>query len=217
MLLVDEHALFRQGMACLLASSEGVRVVGQAENEEGALALARAERPDVVVTEANPPLERAKKYLLRVLGSSPEPKVIVCTAAEEARYARELLGSGASACLDKGASAEQLLAAIRDVLAPARGAHATFAVPPKGSLLGEAGEASSGVLSRRELEVLILAARGFPNRRIAATLHLSLSTVKRHLATAYRKMGVSSRTEATRKALAGGLIAPEDITRSAEA
>jgi DNA-binding NarL/FixJ family response regulator len=79
-------------------------------------------------------------------------------------------------------------------------------------MLEEAERGSRGVLSARELEILLLAARGLSNRQISENLHLAEATVRRHLANTYAKMGVSSRSEATRKALQEDWITVSDVT-----
>jgi ATP/maltotriose-dependent transcriptional regulator MalT len=80
------------------------------------------------------------------------------------------------------------------------------------SMLEGTEEGAEGVLSARELEILLLAARGLSNERIASSLHLAEATVKRHLANVYQKMGVSSRNEATREALLKQWITVEEVT-----
>ena len=80
-------------------------------------------------------------------------------------------------------------------------------------MLEKTAQGSDGSISARELEILLLAARGLSNRQIATTLTISEATVKRHLANLYSKMGVGSRSEATRKALSEGWITARDMTR----
>ena len=207
-LLSDDHAMFRQGLAGILASHGGMEVVAEVPNDEGAPRLARELRPDVVIAEVRTPVERAKETL-HAMRSFPEPpRVVVCTAIESPRYARELAGA-ASAYLLKRDPVEHLVAAVRAaVLDPGVGDAAARMPRP---LPEESGEGTGGVLSARELEVLLLAARGLPNGRVASSLHLAPSTVKRHLANVYSKMGVNSRGQASREALVRGWIAIEEI------
>jgi DNA-binding NarL/FixJ family response regulator len=84
------------------------------------------------------------------------------------------------------------------------------------SALTDSDEGSSGVLSARQLEILLLASRGLSNRQISARLHITESTVKRHLAATYKKMEVNSRGEAARKALQEEWITIEDVTEGSE-
>ncbi len=111
-LLADDHTLFRQGLAELLASYGGMEVVGETNNDRGAIELARKKKPDVVIMQVQMPPEKVKRALdpMRVL--SPAPKVVV-TVFEDPRMMRELLKLGASAYVLKGAYSHQLIGAVR--------------------------------------------------------------------------------------------------------
>jgi DNA-binding NarL/FixJ family response regulator len=158
------------------------------------------------------PFERAKESLGRMRALPHPPKVIVVTMFEEPHYVRSLLELGVSAYLVKTSSSEHLVAAVRAAVLDPRAKNAVVGMPP--AMLEESRDGVDGVLSARELEVLLLAARGLSNRQIAASTHLSEATVKRHLANIYQKMGVSSRTEASREALTREWITIEEITHS---
>jgi DNA-binding NarL/FixJ family response regulator len=206
-LLADDHTMFRQGLAGILAAYGGMEVVAEVPNDEDALALARELRPDAVVMQVQMPFGRAKETL-RQMRSFPEPpKVVIVTMLESPRYVREL--SGVSAYLLKTASADHLVAAVRAAVLDPDGGDAVVGMPR--SLLEEGGEGAEGVLSAREMEVLLLASRGLSNRRIASLLHIADATVKRHLANVYEKMGVRSRGEAAREALMRDWITIEEI------
>jgi DNA-binding NarL/FixJ family response regulator len=102
-----------------LATYGVIEVVAEANNDEGAVARAREHKPDVVVMQAQLPLERAKEFLDQMRNVSPPPKVVICTMFEDPRYVREYLRLGVSAYLVKSASVEQLIAAVRvSVLEP---------------------------------------------------------------------------------------------------
>jgi DNA-binding NarL/FixJ family response regulator len=209
-LLADDHTLFRRGLARLLASHEGLEIIAQVPNDQEALRLAQQEKPDVVVMQVQMPFERAKESLLKMRHISPAPKVVIVTMFEEPRYVRELMELGASAYLLKSASVEHLTGAVRAAVFDPKGHHVVVSMP-RGMLEG-VEEGSRGVLTAREMEILVLVARGLSNRQIASALRLSEDTVKRHLANAYPKMGVVSRGEAVRKALFEHWITIEDIT-----
>ncbi len=213
-LLADDHTMFREGLANVLATYGGIEVVAETTNDEGAVALAREHKPDVVVMQAQLPLERAKEALDQMRGISPPPKVVICTMFEDPRYVREFLKLGVSAYLVKSASVEQLIAAVRvSVLDP--GSKNVVVGMPRG-MLEEAEDGAEGALSARELEILLLAARGLSNRQIASSLHIAEATIKRHLANTYEKMGVGSRGEAARMALTEGWITIEQVTMEDE-
>ena len=209
-LLADDHTMFREGLAAVLTAYGGMEVVGQTTNDEGAVALARQEKPEVVVMQVQVPMERAKESLRRMREISPPPKIVIVTMFEDPRYVRELMDMGASAYVVKSASAEHLVGAIRAAVLDPKGENVVMAMPR--TMLEEAEGGSQGVLSGREMEVLLLVARGLSNRRIASSLHLSEATVKRHLANVYPKMGVGSRGEAIRKALSEEWITIQDVT-----
>jgi DNA-binding NarL/FixJ family response regulator len=198
-LLADDHTLFRQGLARLLASYGGLEIIAEVPNDQQALRLAQEENPDVVVMEVQMPFERSKESLLKMSRISPSPKVVLVTMFEEPRYVRELMNLGASAYLLKSVSVEHLTGAVRAAVFDPKGQHVVVGMPQE--MIEEAEEGSGGVLSVREMEILILVARGLSNRQIASALTVTETTVKRHLANVYPKMGVASRGEAVRKAL----------------
>jgi DNA-binding NarL/FixJ family response regulator len=210
-LLADDHAMFRQGLAGILASYGGVEVLGEVPNDSEALRLAGELEPDVVIMQVQMPFERAKKSLERMRALPHPPKVIVVTMFEEPHYVRSLMELGASAYLVKTSSSEHLVAAVRAAVFDPRAKNAVVGMPT--AILEVSTDGVEGVLSARELELLLLAARGLSNRQIAASVHLAEGTVKRHLANIYQKMGVSSRGEAAREALLRDWITVEEVTK----
>ena len=213
LLLADDHTMFRQGLAGVLASYGGMEVVAEVPNDAEALRLVRELVPDVVIMQVQMPFERAKRSLRRMRSASPPPKVVVVTMFEEPRYVRGLMELGASAYLVKSSSAEHLVAAVRAAVLDPKGENVVVGMPR--SMLEGTGE-GEGVLSGRELEVLVLAARGLSNRGISRALHLSEATVKRHLSNIYPKIDVASRGEAARKALHENWITIGEITEEDE-
>jgi DNA-binding NarL/FixJ family response regulator len=210
-LLADNHTMFRQGIASVLAGYASIEVVGQTDNDEGAVELARLTKPDVVLMQVQMPIPRAKENLRRMREvSDPAPKVVIVTMIEDPREVRELMELGASAYIVKSASTGHLVAAVRASILDPKSKDAVVGMPR--ALLEEAEGGSEGVLSARELEILLLAARGLSNRQIATRAHLAEGTVKRHLTNTYHKMGVGSRSEATRMALYEEWITIHDVT-----
>ncbi len=214
MLLADDHAMFREGMSEMLTTDEDIEVVGEAENGQEAVELVRKLKPDVVILDIEMPVMGAQAALTRMLRISPLPKVIIVTVFADPRLVRELLGRGASAYLSKSASRQDLITTVHSV---ARGQYEDNVIlsVPRGALdvaeNNAAGDESSP-LSRREMEVLISVARGMNNKQVAEKLHLSVTTVKRHLSNIYEKLKVTSRGEATRKAISEGWISSWDVT-----
>jgi len=210
-LLADDHTMFREGLARMLASYGGMEVIGETTNDEGAVELAREERPDVVIMQVQMPFEKARESLRRMRELSPPPKVVIVTMFEDPGYVRELTSLGVSAYLVKSASVDHLLGAIRAAVFDPKGENVVVGMPR--AMLEEAKGGSEGVLSARELEILLLVSRGMSNRQIADTLQIEEATVKRHLANTYQKMEVGSRGEATRKALYEEWITICDVTQ----
>lgn len=210
-LLADDHALVREGMAEILSLSEDIEVVGHAANGSEAVARAREKKPDVVILDVDMPIMGAQGALRHLLAITPQPKVIIVTVFAEQRLIRELLGLGASAYLVKNASMRNLLDTVHSVAHSEPRDDAIVSVP-RVALEKERERSSECYLSRRQLEILRLAASGMSNKEAAEELHIAETTVKRHLADTYKKLGVGSRSEAARKALTEGWISSSDIS-----
>ena len=213
--LADDHTMFRQGLKEMLATYGGIEVVGEAENGAEAVKLAREVRPDVVILDVEMPVMGAEEAMDQLLRFSPPPRVVIVTMHDDPRLVRELFGRGASAYLVKSASLKELIAAVRTAAeAPATSSHDenVVMVVPREAFERAERATEEGGLSARELEILLLVARGLSNRQIALSLRVAEATVKRHLANLYPKMGVGSRGEATRKALSEGWISARDVT-----
>jgi DNA-binding NarL/FixJ family response regulator len=213
-LLADDHTMFREGLAGILASYGGMEVVAEVPNDGEALKLSRELSPDVVIMQVQMPFERAIETLKAMRSFPDPPKVVIVTMFESPRYVRALTGVGASAYLLKTSSSEHLVAAVRAAVLDPASENAVVGMPR--SMLEGAEEGVDSVLSARELEILLLAARGLSNHQIASSLHLAEATVKRHLANVYLKMGVGSRGEAARGALMREWITIEDVTAEDE-
>src|SRR4051812_25725670 len=212
--LADDRTLFGQGLAGLLASYGGIELLGQAQNDQEAIALAREHNPNVVIMQVQLPLERAKKALKQIREVSPPPRVVLVAMFDDPSYVEEFLKMGVSAYLLKSASIEQLIGAIRAAAFDPTGENMIVGIPRE--TLRQAEDGSGGVLSAREMEILLLAARGLSNRQIASCIGFSESTVKRHLSNAYEKMNVHSRGAATRKALSENWITIREVIQNEE-
>jgi DNA-binding NarL/FixJ family response regulator len=204
-LLADDHAMFRQGVSEMLSTDGEIEVVGEAENGQEAVALARRLEPDVVLLDVEMPGMGAKEAMEIMLGNSPSPRVIIVTMHDDPGLVRELIGLGASAYLVKSATIEELHTAVHTA---ASSTARDVIIRPETLENPAAADGISG----RELEVLLMVARGMSNQQIAISLHLSEATIKRHLANIYPRIGVSSRGEAVRMALSKEWIRPRDIT-----
>jgi DNA-binding NarL/FixJ family response regulator len=213
-LLADDHTMFREGLARILASYGGMEVVAEVPNDDEALKMARELSPDVVIMQVQMPFESALQTLQAMRSFPDPPKVVIVTMFESPRYVRGLTGVGASAYLVKTSSSEHLVATVRAAALDPASENAVVGMPRQ--MLKGTEEGVESVLSARELEILLLAARALSNYQIATSLNLSEATVKRHLANIYPKMGVASRGEAAKEALLREWITIEELTAEDE-
>jgi len=209
-LLADDHALVREGMSEILSLQDDIEVVAQAGDGREAVSLAKQTRPDVAILDIEMPVMGAQAALRRLRELSSPPKAIIVTVFADPRLVRELLGLGASAFLAKSASSEDLIATVRSVARDRSGDNVIVSVSREHF---DAEGPAESPLSRREAEALRLAARGAGNKEISEMLHLSETTVKRHLSNVYDKLGVKTRGEAVSRAVSEGWISSWDIAR----
>ncbi|WP_043676137.1 response regulator transcription factor [Clavibacter michiganensis] len=207
--VVDDHPVVRAGLAALLASADDLEVVGQAADGEAAVALARAERPDVVLMDLRMPVLDGVGATARLREEAPDVRVLVLTTYETDASILTAIEAGASGYLLKAAPEEEILAGVRAVargdvaLAPAIAAALVRQVARPAA---DPPPAPTPTLSPRETEVLALVAAGRTNARIALELHVTPATVKTHLLHVFEKLGVSDRTRAVTLAMELGLL-----------
>jgi two-component system, NarL family, response regulator LiaR len=206
-ILVDDHDLFRRGLRELL-EEQGIAVVGEADDGEEGIRLARHASPDVVVLDLNMPRMDGVTATRRLRDAVPSAQVLVLTVSEDDEAAVRALLAGASGYLVKDASIAEIAAAVR-----AAAAGEVPLSPRIGSgvveRLRSSGGAESGrhdELSERELEVLGLIAEGRDNSEIAATLVISPQTVKAHVSSILAKLGLENRVQAAVYAVRNGLV-----------
>jgi DNA-binding NarL/FixJ family response regulator len=208
--LADDHTMFRQGLEAILASEEGIEVVGTSSTGGEATDQVRMTKPDVIVTQLDMQPKSAEEIIEGLREASPDSRIVVLTLWDNLRYVQAVAKMAIDAMMHKSSLAEGLLATIGAVSRNPDGGNAVISMPR--GLLQRLGDDPAGGLSERELEVLVLAARGLSNRFIAKELHISEATVKRHLANVYEKIGVRSRNEAVRTALVEQWIGLHEIT-----
>ena len=208
--LADDHTMFREGLQAILSSREGMEVVGSSSTGEEAAEQVRKTRPDVIVTQLDMQPKGAEEIIEGLRGASPGSRIVVLTLWDNLRYVQAVSKMAIDAMMHKSSSAEELIATLGAVSGDPDGGNAVISIPR--ALLQRLGDEPAGVLSERELEVVVLAARGLSNRLIGEELHISEATVKRHLANVYEKVGVRSRNEAVRVALVEQWIGIHDIT-----
>jgi two-component system, NarL family, response regulator LiaR len=209
-LLVDDHDLFRTGLANLLEQQELV-VAGQATTGADAVRLTRELEPDVVVMDLNMPGMTGIEATRRIAGASPPAHVLVLTISDRDEDVVAAIVAGACGYLLKDASVEELVrgieaAAIGEVLLSPHIAAKVFRHVRANGASPKAAETLHGDLSERELEVLCLAALGHDNAEIARRLHISPKTVKNHISNILMKLHLENRIQAAVYAVRAGLV-----------
>lgn len=204
LLLVEDHALVREGTREIIERDPLLRVLGEAEDGPTALALVDELQPDMVLVDLDLPILNGIEVIRRIRSKPDGPLAIVLSAYDDEDYVMAALSAGATGYLLKTAHADELISAIH---AAARGE--TVLQGSVGRTLIARAQAPGGqhdVLTERELEVLRLAAHGARTKQIAAQLMVSSRTVEGHLTSIFNKLGVSGRTEAIMYAAARGWI-----------
>lgn len=191
--VVDDHPLFRDGLAGLLATVPDVDVVAAVGEGEAAVRQVLALRPDVVLMDLNLPGVPGLEATRRIAAQAPECAVLVLTMVDDDDSVLAALRVGARGYLLKGAVQEEVLAGIRTVAAGG----AVFGPGVAGRVLGgRESELPGARLTEREAEVLSLVAAGRSNAEIARELGVSLKTVQNHVSNVLAKMQVRDRTQA---------------------
>ena len=204
-LLVDDHAIARNGVRLMLSSAIDINVTGEAGNAQDALQLVRHEDFDVAVVDITMPGKNGLDLLKSLRIEKPKLAVLILSTYSEEIYAVRALKLGAAGYLTKDTSSADLITAVRK--AASGGKYVGPALMEKlASMIGGAGLSTHEALSNRELEVLKLIAAGESLVRIAETLHLSPNTVTTYRTRILEKMGMASNAELTRYALENGLI-----------
>ncbi len=207
-LLVDDHAIVRQGVRSVLTNHPDIQIVGEAENAATLFATLGSSQPDVVLLDVRMPGQNGIEITQRVKREHPEIKVIVLSTYDDDEFLLGALRAGAEGYLLKSASAEVLASSIRQVAAGERLLSPTLV----GKLMREFQEmakeqarADSG-LTDQELAVVKMIAAGATNKEIAEKLYWSEVTVKRKVQDILEKMGVANRAQAVAEAAKRGWL-----------
>jgi NarL family two-component system response regulator LiaR len=203
-LVVDDHAMVRLGLATLIKSFEDLQFVGEAENGKAAVQRCEEVHPDVILMDMVMP-EMDGAVATRVIRQRfPQVEVIALTSFKTADLVKNALEAGAIGYLLKDVSADELVAAIH----LAHAGRATLSPEVAQTLVDTAQGLLSHApsLTEREMEVLTLMVEGLNNTQIAGKLTVSPSTIKSHVSNILSKLGVASRTEAVTLALRNGII-----------
>src|SRR5439155_17095484 len=216
LLLVDDHALFREGLVGLFAYQDDFKVVGEASDAESALAQVAVLRPDIVLMDIDMPGEDGISTTRRLKSEFPDVTVVMLTVHDATDKLLEAIKAGAQGYLVKNIRSTELLDQLRGLkrgeAAITRRMAARILEEFQRGQAAPVREESASDLTARELEVLELVADRLSNKEIAARLVISEHTVKNHLKNILSKLHLRSRREAADYGLARGLFRPSEPT-----
>lgn len=204
--IADDHELIREGVKKIIRSCADVRIVGEAPDLAGTIALVEQHAPDVVVLDISLPGHDGLEGLAELRRRFPDQKVVMLSMYAEERFAVNALRAGAAGYVTKSMAADELVRAVRQVVAGetyigprlaeqmARQALDPQALPPHHSL------------TARETEIMSLIGAGMQVKQVAAELGISISSVNTYRNRIFRKMGLSSNAALIRYALKNGLV-----------
>jgi len=201
-LMADDHPVVRAGIRGMLETQDDFEVVAEAENGQEAIEQVAKLKPDVVLMDLRMPEMDGVEAIGKIKEKYPNINILVLTTYDTDADIVRAVEAGATGYLLKDAPREELFRAVRGtakgetVLAPVVAAR----------LMGKVRDHGEQALSAREIDVLMLVARGASNQDVAEKLHVSTATVKSHLIQIYQKLGVSDRTAAVTTAIERGII-----------
>lgn len=208
-LIVDDHSVVRQGLRMFLSLDSELEVVGESENGQEAILMARELKPDVVLMDLLMPVMDGIEATKAIRAEIPEVEVVALTSVLEDVSVTGAVRAGAIGYLLKNSEPDELHRAIRGAaegqvqLAPAAAARLMREVR---------APVSPEALTERETEVLKLLARGQANKQIASSLFVEEKTVKAHVSNILRKLGVRSRIQAALHAIRTGLVSVDELS-----
>jgi len=192
-LIVDDHAVVRQGISDVLGTAHDIEIAGIASGGEEAIAIAPQLKPDVILMDLSMPGVDGVEATRQTLAAVPGTRVVMLTSFSEPEHVNAALDAGAIGYLLKDAEPDEI---IRAVKAAARG-EAPFSARAAGALLSRRGERREiENLTPRERAVLELVGQGLANKQISRRLGIREKTVKAHLTNVFRRINVSDRTSA---------------------
>jgi two-component system response regulator NreC len=207
-LIVDDHALFREGIRSLLKAYDDVNIVGEATQGMEAVEKAHQLAPHVVLMDIAMPVMGGLEATRRIQKETPMVKVLVLTQYQDSEYILSMIKAGAKGYISKTATAPELVSAIRTVAKGESYLYPNAAATLIDEYLSQNREEKTGYerLSDREREILQLVAEGCTNQEIADKLYISVKTVLRHRTSVMEKLGFHNRTELIKYAISQGLI-----------
>lgn len=208
-LLVEDHIIVREGIKALFNAVPEMQIIGEADDGEQGVRLAKELRPDVVVIDVQMPRMNGAQATREIKRLSPETRVVALTMYDDKSYIRELLDAGVSGYVVKRSAVRDLIRAVHEV-----DAGRTFFDPIVQEKLATSfvkpahrqPAAEQGQLSEREIQVLRRIAEGYSNKEIAEQIETSVKTVETYRARAMEKLGLRSRVDIVRYAVLRGWL-----------
>ncbi len=192
-LLVDDHAMVRTGIAAMLAVTDDLEVVGQAADGDQAVTASAAHVPDVILMDLSMPGTDGVEATRRIMAEQPQVRIVVLTSFSDRHRVSAALAAGAVGYQLKDCDPADLLGAVRAAAA----GHVPIDARVAGILLPQSSaDEPERLMSPREIEVLRLVAHGMANKQVGRALGISERTVKAHLGRVFRQIGVTDRTSA---------------------
>jgi NarL family two-component system response regulator LiaR len=209
-LVVEDHAVVREGLCSLLTARYGVKVVGEAADGLEAVEKAQALKPDVILMDLAMPRMTGLEATLKIRETDPDARILVLTSFSEDAKVSAAIKAGAMGFLLKDSSADDLAHAIQSVYRGHLSLPQGLAQKVMAGLLGAEGSAApTEELTKRELDVLKCVAQGMSNAEIAEALSVSVPTVHSHIHNLLGKLNLTSRTQAALYAIEIGLVTPQ--------
>lgn len=209
-LIADDHVILREGLKALLNMESEFEVVGEASNGKEALHLAGKTNPDVILLDLSMPHANGTESITKIKRRTPNTKIIVLTIHKAEEYIRAAFQYGASGYMLKDDNQQELIRAIRNVLAGNTHLSPSICDKVVGGYLGDPEKSTTAshweVLTLREREVIKLIAEGYRNKDIAEFLSISHKTVEKHRSNLMRKLKLNNASALTTYAIQNGLI-----------
>lgn len=209
-ILVDDHAVIREGLVSLIDAQSDMQVIAQAGDGREGVEQARLLRPDVVVMDVSMPEMNGIEATRVIKRELAETRILALTAYDNPVYMRQLADAGATGYVLKRSAAQEVIGAIRLVASGAN--YFDRAMMNESDATGSfnakrlRGEIKGGEITDREREVLLLTAHGYTNKEIAERLYISVKTVETHKSNVMLKLNLKNRADAVRYALHQGWL-----------
>lgn len=219
-LIADDQALFRRGLFVVLDGEEGIEVVGEAENGADAIARAEATLPDVVLMDIRMPLLDGIEATRQIRKNLPGTKVLILTVSDDEEDMYQAIEAGASGYLLKEISVDQVAEAIHAVvqgqslISPTMASKLLTEFTVLSRKAKDLDPSTDPELTRREVQVLRLVAKGMTNRDVGEALCISENTVKNHVRNILEKLHLHSRVEAVMYAVRKHLLDPHAVDQA---